>query len=159
VEWAFSCDWVGMSFSVSILLSSFANLFASSLPILLVCALTLCKVVGVEQFLSSFTIKASAVLSGWLFCCVGCFIWVFIRYRELRLSVKKCAGSWGNSCLRMSTSVWYMADICARSMFCSPSSLLDIFILRSGFEMPYPAFIGFHMFLESFLGGINEMFV
>jgi hypothetical protein len=29
-----------------------------------------------------------------------------------------------------------MADISARSMFCSPISLLDIFILRSGFQMP-----------------------
>jgi hypothetical protein len=46
---------------------------------------------------SNFTIKASIVLSGWLFCCVGCFIWVFTRYRELRLSVKICTGSWGNS--------------------------------------------------------------
>jgi hypothetical protein len=55
-----------------------------------------------------------------------------MRYRELRLSVKICAGSWGNSWLRM-RSVWYMADISARSIFCSPISLLDIFILRSGF--------------------------
>jgi hypothetical protein len=38
----------------------------------------------------------------------------------------------GDSWLRMS-SVWYMADISARSMFCSPISLLDIFVLKSGF--------------------------
>jgi hypothetical protein len=155
VEWAFSCAWVGMSFSGSILLPSFANLSASSLPIMLVCALTLCRVVGAARSFSSFTIRASIVLSGWLFCCVGCFIWVFMRYRELRLSVKICAGSWGNSWLRMS-SVWYMADISALSMFCSPISLLDIFILRSGLQIPYPALAGSHMFSESFLGGVND---
>jgi hypothetical protein len=124
-----------MSFSRSVLLPSFASFSASSLPMMLVCALTLCRVVGATRFFSNFTIKASIVLFGWLFCCVGCFIWVFMRYRELRLSVKIYAGSWGNSWLRMS-SVWYMADISARSMFCSPISLLDIFILRSGFQMP-----------------------
>jgi hypothetical protein len=80
---------------------------------------------------------------------------VFIRYRELRLSVKICAGSWGNSWLRMS-SVWYMADISALSMFCSPISLLDMFILRSGFQMSYLALVGSHMFSESFFGGVNE---
>jgi hypothetical protein len=42
-----------------------------------------------------------------------------------------------------------MADISALSMFCSPISLLDIFILRSGFHMPYPALAGSHMFSES----------
>jgi hypothetical protein len=72
IEWAFSCGWVGMSFSRSILLPSFANLSASSFPRILVYALTLCKVVGVVQFFSMFTIEASIVLSGWLFCCVGC---------------------------------------------------------------------------------------
>jgi hypothetical protein len=127
VEWAFSCVWVGMSFFGSILLPSFANLSASSLPMMLVCALTLCRVVGAARSFSSFTIKANIVLSGWLFCCVGCFIWVLMRYRELRLSVKICASSWGNSWLRIS-SVWYMADISALSMFCSPISLFDIFI-------------------------------
>jgi hypothetical protein len=49
------------------------------------------------RFFSIFTIKVSIFLSGWLCCYVGCFIWVFIRYRELRLSVKICAGSSGNS--------------------------------------------------------------
>jgi hypothetical protein len=49
-----------------------------------------------------------------------------------------------------------MADISARSMFCSPISLLDIFILRNGFQMPYPALASSHMFSESFLGDIND---
>jgi hypothetical protein len=44
-----------------------------------------------------FTIDADIVLSGWLFCCVECFIWVLMRYNELRLSVKMCAGSLENS--------------------------------------------------------------
>jgi hypothetical protein len=82
-----------MSFSSSIFLPSFDNLFASSFSRILVCALTLCKVVGVVRFFSMFTIEASIVLFGWLFCCVGCFIWTFMRYRELRLFVKMCAGS------------------------------------------------------------------
>jgi hypothetical protein len=155
VEWAFSCAWVGMSFSGSILLPSFANLSASSLPMMLVYALILCRIVRAVRSFSSFTIKANIVLSGWLFCCVGCFIWVFMRYRELRLSVKICAGSWGNSWLRIS-SVWYMADISTLSMFCSPISFFDIFILRSGFQMLYPALVGSHMFSESFLGGVND---
>jgi hypothetical protein len=74
VEWASSCGWVGMSLSRSILLPSFASLSASSLPITLVWALTLCRVIGAIQFLSMFTIEVSIVLSGWLFCCVGYLI-------------------------------------------------------------------------------------
>jgi hypothetical protein len=73
VEWEFSCAWVGMSFSWSILLPSFASLSASSFPWMSVCALTLCRVMGAVRFLSSSTINVSMVLSGWLFCCVGCF--------------------------------------------------------------------------------------
>jgi hypothetical protein len=57
VEWAFLCGWVAMSFSRFILLPSFTNLSASSLPMTLVCALTLCKVVGVVRFFSIFTIN------------------------------------------------------------------------------------------------------
>jgi hypothetical protein len=53
-----------MLFSRSILLPSFANLFASSLPMMLVCALTLCRVVRATRSFSSFTIEASMVLSG-----------------------------------------------------------------------------------------------
>ena len=78
-----------------------------------------------------------------------------MRYRELRLFVKICADSCGNSWLRIS-SVWYMAHISALSMFCSPISLFDIFILRNGFQMPYPALAGFHIFSENFLGGVND---
>jgi hypothetical protein len=94
---------VGISFSGSILLPSLSNLSTSSLPMIFVCALTLCRVVGATWSFSSFTIKASIILSRWLFCCVGCFIWVFMKYRELRLSVKICADSWGNSWLKMSS--------------------------------------------------------
>jgi hypothetical protein len=52
-----------MSFSRSILLPSFASLSASSLPMMLVCALTLCKVVVATRSFSSFTIKVNIVLS------------------------------------------------------------------------------------------------
>ena len=53
------------------------------------------------RFLSIFTIDVSTVLSGWLFCCMECFIWVLMMYSEFRLSVKMCAGSLGNSCMRI----------------------------------------------------------
>ena len=43
------------------------------------------------------TIPSQMVLSGWLLCSVGCFIWFFITYRPLRQSVKICAGSFGKS--------------------------------------------------------------
>jgi hypothetical protein len=43
VEWASSCGWVSMSFAKSILLPSFASLFASSFPMIFVWALTLCR--------------------------------------------------------------------------------------------------------------------
>jgi hypothetical protein len=80
MEWAFSCAWVGMLFSGSILLPSFANLSASSLPIILVCALILCRVVGAVQFFSSVTIMA-------IFCS---FIWmVVLLYRVFYLGVYK----------------------------------------------------------------------
>jgi hypothetical protein len=68
-----------MSFARSILLPSFASLSASSFPMILVCALTLFMVVVAVRFLSMFTIDANIVLSGWLFYCVGCFIWVLMR--------------------------------------------------------------------------------
>jgi hypothetical protein len=63
-------------------------------------------------FLSIFTIDARIALFGWLFCCVGCFIWVSMRYREFKLSVKMCAGSLGNSSVSM-YKVWWIVDISA----------------------------------------------
>jgi hypothetical protein len=89
----------------------------------------------VVRFLCILTIDASIVLSGWLFCCVGCFIWVLMRYSEFRLSVKMCAGSLGNSYVRI-CKVWWIADISARSIFCRPISLWGRLILSSGFHMP-----------------------
>jgi hypothetical protein len=66
---------------------------------------------------------------------------VLIRYSEFKLSVNMCAGSLGNSCVRI-CNVWCIANISARSMFCSPISLWGKFILSSGFQMPYPACAG-----------------
>ena len=63
-----------MSFARSILLPSFASLSASSLLIIFVCALTLYRYVLAVQFLSIFTMDASIVLSGYLFCSVVCLI-------------------------------------------------------------------------------------
>jgi hypothetical protein len=78
VEYTLSWGWKGISLTSTILLPSFANLSAASLPVIFVWALTLYRWVVVVQFLSILTIDASMVLSGWLFCCVGCFIWVLM---------------------------------------------------------------------------------
>jgi hypothetical protein len=94
-----------MSFARSILLPSFASLSASLLPIIFVWALTLYRYVLAVRFLSMFTMDASIVLSGWLFCSVGCLIWVLMRYSELRLSVNMCVGSLENSWIRI-CRVW-----------------------------------------------------
>jgi hypothetical protein len=57
------------------------------------------------RFLSMFAIDASIVLSRWLFCYVGCFTWVLMRYSEFKLSMKMCAGLFGNSCISI-CKVW-----------------------------------------------------
>jgi hypothetical protein len=107
------------------------------------------------RFLSMLTMDVSIVLSGWLFCCVGCFIWVLIRYSEFRLSVKMCAGLLGNSCVRI-CRVWCIADILARNIFCRPISLWGRFILRVGFHMPYPACAGSQDPLACGFGRVND---
>ena len=68
-----------MLFINSILLPSFASLSASLFSMILVCALTLFMVVVAVQFLNMFIIDANIFLFGWLFCCIGCFIWVLMR--------------------------------------------------------------------------------
>jgi hypothetical protein len=68
-------------------------------------ALTLYRWVVVVRLLNILTIAANIVLSGWLFCCVGCFICVLMRYREFRLFVKMCTSSLENSCVRI-CRVW-----------------------------------------------------
>jgi hypothetical protein len=110
------------------------------------------------RFLSIFAIDARITLSGWLFCCVECFIWVLMRYREFKLSVKMCVGSLGNSCISI-CKVWWIADISARSMFCSPISLWERFILCCRFQMPYPACARSQKPLAYCLGGVNDPFV
>jgi hypothetical protein len=49
-------------------------------------------------------------------------------YSGFKLSVKMYAGSLGKSCVRIS-KVWWIANISARSIFCSPISLWGRFIL------------------------------
>jgi hypothetical protein len=49
-----------------------------------------------------------------------------------------------------------MADISVRRMFCSPINLCDMFILSSGFHMPYPALAGSQITTVTFLGGVND---
>jgi hypothetical protein len=78
-----------------------------------------------------------------------------MRYSEFKLSVKMCAGSLGNSCVRI-YKVWWIADISARSMFCRPISLWRRFILSSRFQMPYLACVGSHVPLACCLGGVND---
>ena len=57
---------------------------ASSFPLMFVCALTLYSVVGWVLCARKFTVYSKIVLSGWLLCNVGCFIWFLITYRPLR---------------------------------------------------------------------------
>jgi hypothetical protein len=64
VEWALLWGWKGISLTSIILLPSFASLSASSLPMILVWALTLCRWVVVVRFLSILTIDANIILSG-----------------------------------------------------------------------------------------------
>jgi hypothetical protein len=52
-----------------------------------------------------------------------------------------------------------MADISVRRMFCSPINLCDMFILSSGFRMPYPALAGSQITLVTFWGGVNDLSV
>jgi hypothetical protein len=69
--------------------------------------------------------------------------------------VKICAGSLGNSCVRI-CRVWCIADISAHNIFCSPISLWGRFILSSGFQMPYPACARSHISLACCFGGVND---
>jgi len=80
-------------------------------------------------------ISSSISLSGWLFCRMGCFRCVFIRYSKLRLSVN----------IHVSSSLF--SDICSASrmavssslsMFWSLGSLFDILIFVVLLYMPYP---------------------
>jgi hypothetical protein len=57
-----------------------------------------------------------------VFLLYGVFFWVLMRYNELRLFVKMCAGSLRNSWVSI-CRIWWMAAISARSMFCKPISL------------------------------------
>jgi len=70
---------------------------ASSLPLMFACALTLYSVVGWVLYVRKFTIFSKIVLSGWLLCSEGCFIWFLIAYRPLRQFVKICVGSFTTS--------------------------------------------------------------
>jgi hypothetical protein len=49
-----------------------------------------------------------------------------------------------------------MVVILARSIFCRPISLQDIFILNNGFHISYLALAGSHISLVSCLGGVND---
>jgi hypothetical protein len=49
-----------------------------------------------------------------------------------------------------------MADISARSIFCKPMSLFDIFILSNRFHIPYPALSSFHISSVIFLRVVND---
>jgi hypothetical protein len=66
----------------------FANVSTISLLVIFVWALTLCNDMSVVRDCNIVTICDNNVLSGWLLCMEGCHMWVFIRYKEFRLSVK-----------------------------------------------------------------------
>ena len=69
--------------------------------------------------------------------------------------MKICAGSLGNSCVRI-CKVWCMAIISAYRIFCNPISFWGRFIFSSGFHMPYLACVESHIPLACCFGGVNE---
>ena len=69
--------------------------------------------------------------------------------------MKICADSLGNSCVRI-CSVWCIAVISARNIFCSPTNLCGRFIFNRGFHMPYPACGETQNPLACFFGGVND---
>ena len=115
---------------------SLASVLASSFPVMLACALTLYSVVGWVICIRKLIISSKIVLSWWLLCSVGCFIWVFfITYRPLRQFVKICACSFGKSLL-ITLRAWCMAINSTLKMFCRPSSRIASLIFFSCLYMP-----------------------
>jgi hypothetical protein len=66
----------------------FANVSTILLPVIFMWALTLCNDMSVVWDCNIVTISDNNVLFGWLLGMEGCMMWVLIRYREFRLSVK-----------------------------------------------------------------------
>ena len=77
----------GVSSGFSLVVPSLASSSASSFPVMPECALTFCMWIlcGVQYIF--LTMAAIRSLSGWWCCDVGCWMWLFIRYILLRLSV------------------------------------------------------------------------
>ena len=63
------------------------------------------------------------VLSGWLLCIVGCFIYVLITYSPLRQSINMCAASLGYSLLII-FRITCIAINSTLKIFCRPGSLI-----------------------------------
>ena len=78
MEWAYSrgCEALECSFVIP----SLASVSATSFHVMFACALTLYRVVGRVLCMRELTISSKTVLSRWLLCSVGCFIWFLITY-------------------------------------------------------------------------------
>ena len=100
-------------------------------------------------------IDSSIFLSGWLLCKVGCFVYVFMRYKILRQSIKMCDGSFQYVVVRR-RRVWCKTMSYARRIFWSSGSLSAILRFLKGLYMPYPAFSRFQCSWVIALGGIND---
>ena len=127
VEWAVCMRGVASGFSLVV--PSFANSSASSLPVMPVWARTLCMCIlyGVQYICR--TIAAMRSLSGWWCCDVGWWIWLLIRYMLLRLSVNMYVSVLVICIFLTARSI---ALSSALSMFWYPSSLSEIFVLLLG---------------------------
>lgn len=109
---------------VLVCLSSRATLLTSwsamSLPIMHVCALTLCIVILCVDQVMWLTIADMSSLSGWLCWDDGCRMWLCIRYMLLRLSVNMCMSC--VLCFVLWTAIRIVFSSALR-MFCRPESL------------------------------------
>ena len=135
-----------------------ANLFACSLPLMFVWALTLWSVVVCVRDCNILIIDSSIILSGWLLCRVGCFVCVFRRYKTLKQFVKMCAGSFRYVVVRR-RRVWCMAINSARRIFWTPGNRSAILRFLKGLYIPYHVFSRFQCLWVISLGGINDQSV
>ena len=108
-----------------------ASVSTCSLPLILAWVFILWNVVIYVWDISILIIASRIFLFGWLLCKVGCFIWVFKRYRTLRQYVNIWASSSRYVVVR-SWRVWCMAITYVCSMFCNLGSHSVIFSSLKG---------------------------
>ena len=139
----------GLSLSVPI----FASVSAISLPLMPVCARTLCMwtMCGVQYIW--LIMAAISSLSGWWCWDVGCCIWLLIKYMLLRLSVNIWVSLWVLCMVLMAMRIAFSS---ALKMFWYPGNLSDIWVLLLGLYTPEPAVLPTICPSEFLEGGMND---